>query len=272
MTENVILVPQVPGKAGNSKQPSPAKHWIFTLNNYTKESIILICNDSSIKRYSFQEETGELGTPHLQGYIEFITKRRPWTSLKHWKAHWIKCKDSPHCTIEQAIAYTQKQDTRTGQLYLKGIKRLRPLKILSFEELYDWQKEIVNECNTVADDRIINWIWEPHGSRGKTQLCKYLVHHLGAIVVGGGKKDMYYQIVSAREVPDIILINLPHGSDMPDLQGLEAIKDGLFASPKYESTMYIMNSPHIFIFANMPLKFEDDDYNNKSRWKVKCLQ
>ena len=267
------IVPLVPGKAGNSRQPSPSKHWIFTLNNYTKNSIELICAESSIKRYSFQEEVGELGTPHLQGYIEFITKRRPLTALSHWKAHWIACAQSKHCTVEQAIAYTQKQDTRAGKLYIKGLKKIRPKKILKYENLYNWQKEIVDLCEEEPDDRIINWIWEPKGNRGKTQLCKYLCHHLGAILVGGSRKDMFYQIVNCREIPDIVLINLPHGSNVPDLKGLEAIKDGLFASPKYESTMYNENSPHIFVFANFELVFdEDDEYDNKSRFLIKKVE
>ncbi|GAC77771.1 replication protein [uncultured marine virus] len=84
---NYKIVPRVPEKSGNTRQISPSKHWVFTCNNYTKENIELICNDSSIKRYSFQEEVGDSGTPHLQGYLEFITKRRPLNQFKDLGAH-----------------------------------------------------------------------------------------------------------------------------------------------------------------------------------------
>lgn len=103
-------------KSGNTKQISPAKHWVFTLNNYTPENITELNNCSSTKRHSFQEEIGETGTPHLQGYIEFVTKKRP-ISVFTFKAHWEKCK-----SIKAAIEYTQKEDTRSGKQYLKNIK------------------------------------------------------------------------------------------------------------------------------------------------------
>ena len=120
---NKKVVPIVPEKFGNTKQISPAKHWVFTLNNYTKDNINTICEERSTKRYSFQEEIGESGTPHLQGYLEFITKRRPLSVFKDLGAHWEKCKN-----VKASIAYTQKADTRAGKLYLKKIRKIRELK------------------------------------------------------------------------------------------------------------------------------------------------
>ena len=66
-------------KSGNTRQISPSKHWCFTLNNYSMDDIKVLKNtDSSIvPRYVFQEEIGEEGTPHLQGYINFNKKVRP---------------------------------------------------------------------------------------------------------------------------------------------------------------------------------------------------
>lgn len=260
------IVPIVPEKLGNNRQISPSKNWIFTCNNYTDEKINMIVTDSSIKRYSFQEEIGESGTPHLQGYLEFITKRRPLSVFPNLGAHFIKCKFP-----KEAIAYTQKTDTRAGKLYLKGIKKIRPLKCLSKDQLYTWQNEIVELAEEEPDDRLIYWFYEPNGCKGKSQLCRYLVINHGALLVGGDAKDMMYQIASQKESPDIILINLSHNAKQPDLIALEAIKDGLFASPKYESKMYIMNPPHIFIFGNREPIFKEDGYDNSTRWVVKQL-
>ncbi|GAC77845.1 replication protein, partial [uncultured marine virus] len=113
------------GKSGNTRQISPSKHWCFTLNNYTIEDIELICSNSSIEKYIFQEEVGELGTPHLQGYMKFKTKVRPKSVFKTNKISWGKTKD-----IKASIVYCQKEDTRAGKIFTKGIKIIKPLKCL----------------------------------------------------------------------------------------------------------------------------------------------
>lgn len=121
-------------------------------------------------------------------------------------------------------------------------------------------------------DRLIHWFWEPKGCKGKTQLCKHLVVKHDALLIDGAKQDMFYQVSNCKEHPELILMNLPNQSCMPDIKAIEAIKDGLFASPKYESKMFIMNSPHIFIFANFEPYFpEDDDYDYKKRWVIANL-
>ena len=58
-------------KSGNTKQISPSLNWCFTVNNYNSEDIqMFLKSDSSIvPKFVFQEETGESGTPHLQGYL-----------------------------------------------------------------------------------------------------------------------------------------------------------------------------------------------------------
>jgi hypothetical protein len=249
------------GKSGNTKQISPAKHWVFTLNNHTLENIKNIEESSSIKRYSFQEETGESGTPHLQGYIEFITKRRPKSIFENFNAHWEKCK-----RIKDAIAYTQKEDTRTGNQYLKGIKKIRPLSYIKYDDLYPWQKKISDLCKTEPDDRTINWLWEQTGNVGKSALVRHLCIMHGALLVSGKAADIKYQIANAREVPEIIIWDIPRTArNYVNYCALEEVKNGCFASNKYESKMIIINSPHVICFANF-----EPEYANMSedRWKV----
>lgn len=86
-----------------SKDQSPddtdrSKYWCFTLNNYTEEEVSYLqnlgesigvssqdeekCPEVSFVSYLvFGRETGEEGTPHLQGYIEF-TKRQYFRRAK----------------------------------------------------------------------------------------------------------------------------------------------------------------------------------------------
>jgi len=250
------------GKSGNTKQISPAKHWIFTLNNHTEKNILQLMNDSSIEQLSMQEEVGESGTPHLQGYLKFKTKRRPKSVFDcYFKAHWEKCK-----RITEAITYTQKLDTRSGRQFVKGLRIVKPLKCLQYDQLYDWQREIVELTETEPDDRTINWYWESNGNVGKSQLMRYLVIHKGALLVSGKSADIKYQIANCKQPPDLIIYDIPRTArNYINWTALEEIKNGIFCSSKYESKMIVMNSPHIICFAN----FEpNEDVMSQDRWKV----
>lgn len=60
--------------------PARAKHWCFTKNNYNDDYVSMLKgldNDSGIKYLIFGYEVGESGTPHLQGFVTFIDRKRP---------------------------------------------------------------------------------------------------------------------------------------------------------------------------------------------------
>jgi len=86
------------------------RNWVFTLNNYSAEEIERLAKEES---YLFQEETGENGTPHLQGLLCF---RNPMSlsSMKkiNERAHWEPCKNKI-----ASIQYCSKEKTRTGKIY-----------------------------------------------------------------------------------------------------------------------------------------------------------
>lgn len=88
-----------------------SRNWAFTLNNYMEADIKNICNDEY--QYIFQEETGESGTPHLQGTI-ILKQPQALSYLKkiNGRAHWEICRNK-----FASINYCQKGLTRTGMLY-----------------------------------------------------------------------------------------------------------------------------------------------------------
>ncbi len=254
------------GKFGNTIQISPSKHWVFTLNHYTKENIDLLCSDSSIDQLSMQEETGESGTPHLQGYLKFKTKKRPLSVFgKHFKAHWEKCRK-----IKESIIYCQKADTRSGRIFRRGVVKHRPLKVLAREDLYTWQEQIVVDCEAEPDDRTINWFWDDVGNIGKSQLVRYLIVHNGAILVSGRSGDIKYQIKQYFDKhgtgPDIVIYDIPRTArNYINYCAIEEVKNGCFASNKYESDMVVINPPHFLCFANFEPTFEN---MSQDRWNI----
>lgn len=255
---------------GNTKHPqqvAPAVHWCFTLNNWTepeKDDILLVCSNSS-KKYIFQGEVGEQGTPHLQGYIQFNKKVRPKGLFSIDRIHWEKARN-----IEASIAYCKKEDSATGLLWT-NIHFPKPLKII--ETLRPWQAYIDKIIQGEPDDRSIYWFWEEKGNIGKSAFCKYVCSKYNAICLSGKGSDCKYGIVKYNETkgyyPEIIIFDIPRSNiEYISFEALESIKNGLFYCGKYESQQVIMNSPHIICFANST---PDRSKMSEDRWKIKKL-
>jgi len=96
---------------------SRAKRWCFTLNNYA--SLLDPALWEKVSYLVYQEEIGESGTTHLQGYIEFSDPRtlatvRALDGLAG--AHFEVAKGSP----EQNQNYCRKEEGRIGGPYEFG--------------------------------------------------------------------------------------------------------------------------------------------------------
>lgn len=244
---------------GNTKRKSPARNWCFTWNNYSDADLsnIITFFDENQASYIIGKEKGELGTPHLQGYVEFKKYIRIEECKKiSPKIHWEKRLG----TQEQAIKYCMKEN----DFIYKDIRLPKILKILSRDQLKVWQLSILDIIKEDADERTIHWYYDTKGLSGKTQFCKYLAYHHGAIPINGKKNDILY--CAAEYDSDIYILdiersfteNVPYGA-------IEKVKDGFYMCQKYESKPIIRNSPHIFIFAN----FEPDTIMLSSdRWHI----
>ena len=266
-------VPNVPEKSGEviietlPKTISPALKWCFTMNNYTKDDILLIVPifNRELKSFIFECEVGENGTPHLQGYIHFKTKRRPF-DLHLPSMNWIKCKG----TEQDNITYCSKdfRDGKTKEIYKSNnINIPRPLKIISI--LKPWQVKLEAILLTEPDDRKIIWVYEDIGNVGKSAFSKYMVVKYDALYVTEGKKsdiiNIVYNYVINQDL-NILILDVPRDNgNKISYKSLEEIKNGLICNTKYETGNKVINAPHVVVFSNEPpdtFKFSLD------RWEI----
>lgn len=243
-----------------SPRPAMAKRWCFTWNNYPDEWQNLL-QHKLISEYIVGQEVGEQGTKHLQGYLECARKVRPMESLKWPKqVHWEKAKGSR----AENVKYCSKEGS---YIHSTGCKPIRPLKLIT--ELRPWQQMVLDILAREPDDRSILWLFERNGNMGKSAMSKLLCAKYGAIICAGKAADMKHQIAEACKngcPPEIVIFDVPRSSlGFISYTGIEEIKNGCFASQKYESGMVVMNSPHVLVFAN-----EEPDYSAMSadRWNV----
>ena len=237
-------------------QISPSFKWCFTLNNYTDTEF------NKIEKYFLEneyfyiigEETGAVGTPHLQGFVS----RKDNKKFRLTKVENICIRNGIKClrcfralgSIEENYKYCKKDNkyrTNMNKLFRDIYKPLEPNK--------KFMIEILNILKYDINDRDIYWYWGKQGL-GKTWFIKYLVKNYGAILLGLRPNDNRNAILTYYNTngyfPDLILINIGFDKDLNKVNYtmLEEIKDMCFYSGKYEGGMICGPNPNLIIFAN----------------------
>lgn len=259
------------GIKGNTRSLIPrqnqGKKWIFTYNNYPEDAVETMENrfkELNILYIIGKEIAPTTGTPHLQGYFESEKRIRPTEALKlDKKIHYETAKG----TREENLRYCSKDKKYITNFNLELELENTELEILKDEQLYDWQKEIIEIIKTKPDKRTINWYWEPDGCCGKTEFGKYLAYKYNAIPLEGKKNDILY--CAAEFQSRLYIWDLER--DMEEYisySALEKIKNGFFMCAKYESKPIIRNNPHIIVFANFR---PDTKRLSKDRWNIKRI-
>lgn len=247
-----------------------ARIWCWTWNNYDEGDLTemeLFCK-SECSTFAFQEETGENGTEHLQGYWEFKNARTFQSLKKKWpKTHIEKCRNK-----EAALKYCQKEETRTGNSYT-SIKKVKDR--LEGLELREWQKEIVEIIKTEPDPRKIYWYYDRTGNTGKTSLAKHLcLKYPGEVLYMSGKaSDVKYGIMCFQENKEnnlrvVIFDYVRSIESFVSYEAIETVKNGIFFNNKYESKMVVYDEPHVIIFANFA---PDQSKLSKDRWVIRDI-
>lgn len=131
-----------------------------------------------------------------------------------------------------------------------------------------WQKSILDIIKSEPDPRKIYVYVDTLGGKGKSTFAKHLVMTKNALSLAGKSSDVKYALTEAikdRDI-DIVIWDLPRSvGNLVNYQSIEEVKNGMFFSGKYESTMTLFNTPHLFIFTN---EIPDLDKLSKDRWVI----
>lgn len=260
-------------EGGNTSAPSPnvrSRLWAFTWNNHTLENVDTLLSIVYDGQYVFQEETGECGTPHLQGMVYYPTAR----SFNSMKNKLPKCHLEKGRNKKNLIEYCSKNDTRTGRIWKNiYIKNLVTDPMIGLE-LYEYQIWLKKKLAKKPSQRKIYWLWEPDGCTGKSMFCKHLcIKNSDYIYISGKASDMKYAITKRLDEGINItccILDLPRSSEgYISYSGIEEIKNGHFFNNKYESSSVIFDIPHVVVFAN----FEPNKkLLSEDRWKIKEIK
>lgn len=263
-------VEPVGGPVVRRRERNRSRGWCFTWNNHTESDIRFLIDHAANMdaKYIFQEETGDSGTPHLQGLLYFRTQVA-FTSLKQWtnQIHWERT-----ANVAASVRYCSDASKRSGRIYASGYSyQDRDLRIVQQDNLYDWQSSLLQEFGGVPDMRSIIWYTDTEGGCGKTALCRYLVANTPNVlfVSSGAAKDILYQVIKNKWDPHIVIFNLPRTSEAAmSYTAIEQLKDGLLFCGKYEGGIKLFPPPHVVIFANF---LPDLTKLSQDRWVVRTL-
>lgn len=252
------------GEIGNTNSISPKQcnqllMWFFTFNNYAEKDIEILetCFKKICKKYVFQKEIGENGTPHLQGNI-WLKKKMRWTQFGlSDKIHWEKTRNP-----DSAEAYCQKSETSepNSTPYIYGFpKEPKPIKIIDGNNLYPWQHEIIDLFGTEPDGRHVHWFYDEIGGKGKSSFCKYMYVTHGAITIQGGKLTDIMNIIFNLNMDDcnMFIIDVPRNQgNKVSYSAIECILNGMITNTKFETGVKVFNPPHVVVFCNFEPQFE----------------
>lgn len=108
-------------------------------------------------------------------------------------------------------------------------------------QLKHFQKDIIDIISQAPDSRKVNWFFDYQGNAGKTWLSTLLVCRYNAIRFENAKSA---DIKHANNGQPIAVFDLSRSSgEHINYEVIEAIKNGIFFSSKYESKMKVFPTP-----------------------------
>lgn len=135
--------------------------------------------------------------------------------------------------------------------------------------LRQWQQDLNAILRKTPDPRKIMFVVDRIGNQGKSWFARYFcdLHDNAQIIIPGKKADMAYV---AREDVKTFFFDTPRSKQGEFIQYdfLEELKNGYFFSPKYESRIKKLATPHIVVCMN---EYPDMEKLSADRYHVIAL-
>jgi len=227
-------------------------------------------------QWVFQLEQGEeKGRMHFQCNVKTRIRRRK-EELKNKLISYFPKRSvylEPSASPVDYQEYCQKKATR-----LEGPWADKPIRPpYQGEDLFTnplpWQATILNSLEQKADQRVVNWIYDPVGSTGKTALCKYLGYHQKAVVLGYAKSaDLMHLVSQFKDAPayffDLTRCKPTDYSSNDLYSTIESIKNGVILSTKYQPSVHYQAPAHVWCFSNVMPTLSALSADRWTIWKV----
>lgn len=144
--------------------------------------------------------------------------------------------------------------------------------------LRPWQKnlyDMVANPPTEEDDRIVHWIVDKVGNKGKSFFCSYSViqnpERTLVITATGSVRDISdiirNECMEKKREPEVLLLDLSRTfEDRTSIYAMiETIKNGMLTCTKYKGATFMFVPPHIIVFANWMPQLEK---LSMDRWNI----
>lgn len=236
--------------------------WIATIprSEATKRKLHLFIESQDIHRWVYGRETGKGGYEHYQFRFEWLDKDDP-DAFVIWK-DWFY---SGH--LELARTDNWNYEKKSGRYFCwddtpgKILQRYGPLRPV--------QTEVLSKLDATNDREIVLW-YDQKGRAGKSFLCGalwerrqgyYCPPYLNTV------KEIIQYVASGYDGEPYIVIDMPRDLKWTNAlyTGIEAIKDGLVAEPRYSAHTRNIKGVKVLVLSNTKPRL---DRLSEDRWVI----
>lgn len=235
------------------------------------------------KKWVFQLEKGDSGYRHWQGRISLIKKRTKDQLMKALKESNIPLFNYLQPTTNEehrkTAFYQMKEDTRIEGPYMDSQTESELVTYIPKQyrnvQLYEWQQFILDDAKK-NDNRSVNLIFDPSGSKGKSTLAAIAELMYDAIDLPplNDFKELIALLCNICmdkhiRTPGLVFVDLPRAMRKDQLYGMysaiEQIKKGKLYDIRHHYKSWWIDSPAVWVFSNIP---PDSTLLSNDRWKI----